>query len=195
MHIRSNMEIFKDIPGYEGLYQVSNLGNVKSVKRTVITPAGLHRKIKEKILSKALSQGYLIVIMSKDGKNYTKLIHQLSAMAFLGHIPNGKTIVVDHKNNIKKDNRIENLQLVTVRVNSTKDRTNPGVTWRESQNRWRSRIQINKKELFIGSFRSIEEANNSYEDVLAMVNNGCLYDDVMKYVRSKYRLNSKMLAA
>ena len=86
------MEIWKDVKGYEKHYKVSNLGRVKSVKFN-----------KEKVLSKTkLSNGYLKVLLCKNGKSKTKTVHSLVAESFLNHKSN-IYIVVDHINNIKTD--------------------------------------------------------------------------------------------
>jgi ribosomal protein L15E len=72
-------------------------------------------------------------------------------MAFLNHTPCGYKIVVDHiDNNIKTDNRLENLQLITQRENVSKDIKNTsskyiGVCWHKKAKKWRSSIQINGK--------------------------------------------------
>ena len=80
------MEIFKDVKGYEGLYQVSDLGRVKSLARLDV----LGRRVREKILKNAVNaKGYLIVNLAKSSKSNVKYIHQLVAVAFLGHEPKG----------------------------------------------------------------------------------------------------------
>ena len=86
-------EIFKDIPNYEGLYQVSNLGNVKSLN--------YRRTKKERVLKTVVNGvGYLNVYLSKNGKIKTFTVHKLVCMAFLNHTPNGsKGLVADHRNN------------------------------------------------------------------------------------------------
>ncbi len=62
-------EIFKDIPNYKGMYQVSNLGNVKSLERKVYSNNKLHYTQKEKILNKHIStRGYYSVTLSKNSK-------------------------------------------------------------------------------------------------------------------------------
>jgi hypothetical protein len=99
-------EIYKSIPGYENIYEVSNYGNVKSIKFG-----------KEKILKpKKTRTGYLQVGLLKDGRKLIG-VHQLVAMAFLNHTPCGMKLVIDHINDIKSDNRIINLQVVTQREN------------------------------------------------------------------------------
>ena len=92
------MEIWKDIKDYEGLYQVSNLGRVKSLKYG-----------KEKILKSCkLNNGYLIVNLHKEGKQKHYYIHRLVATAF---IPNPDNLSqVNHINEDKTDNRVENLE-------------------------------------------------------------------------------------
>lgn len=96
-------EVFKPIPGYEGSYEVSNLGNVKSIKFD-----------KQKLLKTySNGAGYLQLTLRKNKKPKTYLIHQLVAMAFLGHNPCGHEFVVDHINNIKTDNRLVNLQVIS----------------------------------------------------------------------------------
>lgn len=91
-------EIFKDIAGYEGLYQVSNLGRVKSLKYG-----------KERILKpKNNPNGYSTVLLWKKRTYKSFLIHRLVAAAFLQN-PNNFSIV-NHINQDKKDNRVSNLE-------------------------------------------------------------------------------------
>lgn len=97
-------EIWKDVKGYEGLYQVSNLGKVKSLPKV--------GSVKENILKNFIKdQGYLAVTVSKNDKRKTYLNHRLLAISF---IPNPENkLEVNHKNGIKDDNRVDNLEWCT----------------------------------------------------------------------------------
>ena len=162
----SNMEIFKDIKGYEGLYQISNLGNVKSLER--LNDRG--NKLKEKILKAGLTSGYLLVTLSKNVKQKSYRVHQLVAITFLNHTPNWYKIVVDHKNAIKTDNRLENLQLITFRENLSKDKKGSskytGVSWNKLNKNWVAQITINNERIYLGSFTCQIEAHNEYQKAL-----------------------------
>lgn len=95
-------EIFKGIPGYDGIYEVSNYGRVKSFKRK--TP---------KILKPAVNHaGYLFVALSKDGKVKQYKVHRLVLMTF-NPIENMEELQVNHKDEIKTNNHLDNLEWVT----------------------------------------------------------------------------------
>lgn len=98
------IEIFKDIQGYEG-YQISNLGNVKSLKfgkERILKPAKNHK-------------GYLYVVLSKQGKGKSYLIHRLVTKAF---IPNPQNLPqVNHKDENKNNNIVDNLEWCTNEYN------------------------------------------------------------------------------
>lgn len=102
-------EEWRDIKGFEGLYQVSNLGNIKSLSREVRANTCGVRELPEKILTKCVSScGYYIVVLCKKGKHYTKLIHRLVAEAF---IPNPRKLnEVNHKDENKLNNISINLE-------------------------------------------------------------------------------------
>ncbi|HRZ18590.1 MAG TPA: NUMOD4 domain-containing protein [Methanofastidiosum sp.] len=106
-------ETWKDIPSYEGMYQASSLGRIKSLERISLCamPNGgiAHRRIKEKILKPyVIKSGYQVVSLSKEGKIKDFLVHRLIAQTFISN-PNNK-IWINHKNGIKKDNMINNLE-------------------------------------------------------------------------------------
>lgn len=106
-------EIWKDIDGYEGYYQISNFGRVKSLARFVFNKDGsLQRFKKETIKSPKLDKdGYLKVTLSVNGNNKTFPIHRLVANAFL---QNGNSeLEVNHIDLNRKNNRIDNLEWVT----------------------------------------------------------------------------------
>lgn len=101
-------EIWKDIKGFEGLYQASNLGQVKSLERP-------YRR-KENILKPSIShRGYYIVALSKNSIVKTYRVHILVYEAFNGPIP--ENMQVNHINEIKTDNRLSNLNLMTAKEN------------------------------------------------------------------------------
>lgn len=102
-----HQEIWKDIPGYEGLYQVSNLGRVKSLGNRY------HRR-KELILKPKLDKyGYYIVSLYKNSKPKMYGVHRLVMLSFVGW----SNLTVNHKNEIKIDNRIENLEYMSNKDN------------------------------------------------------------------------------
>ena len=112
------MEIWKDIEGYEGLYQVSNLGRVKNLEKKCLSKDGEYsRTHKEKILKGSKDKdGYLSVCLTKNKKEHNHRIHRLVAQTFLDN-PNNYP-VVNHKNEIKDDNRVDNLEWCSVAYNN-----------------------------------------------------------------------------
>jgi hypothetical protein len=153
-------EIWKDIPGYEGIYQVSNLGNVKSL--------GNDRTRKEKILKPVINGiGYFNVRLCKNGIPKTITVHKLVAITFLNNISFSRFIVVDHINNNPLDNRFENLQIITNRENLSKDKKNKtskytGVSWNKKANKWHSRLNIKNKAIHLGYFNCELAAHIAY---------------------------------
>lgn len=106
------MEIWKDIEGYEGYYQISNNGRVKSVRRRIYLGNGYTKFIEGRIRKAELSKhGYIRVLLSINGKNRKYFTHRLVANAFLNKIDGCD--FVNHINGIKTDNRVDNLEWCT----------------------------------------------------------------------------------
>lgn len=101
-------EIWKDIEGFEGIYQISDKGNVKSLN--------YRRTGKEMVLKPGTYGGYFMVNLYINGKSKGYKIHQLVCKTFLENI-NYKPCI-NHKNGIKTDNRLDNLEWVTYSENS-----------------------------------------------------------------------------
>jgi len=101
-------EIWKDIKGYEGLYQISNFGNIKSVERIAFRNKTTFKK-KEKLLSPFLNRnGYLAIVLWKDGKYKMTYIHRLVTLTFIQNV--NKLEQVNHKDGNKLNNRVDNLE-------------------------------------------------------------------------------------
>ena len=114
----SQVEMWKDIPGFEGLYQASNQGNIKSLDMRVRYKNTQHTAFKKgRVLSpKTTNKGYLEVVLMKDAVRYNKRVHQLVALTFIPN-PNGYPYI-NHINENKKDNRVNNLEWCTPRQNN-----------------------------------------------------------------------------
>jgi len=157
-------EIWKDIKDTDGLYQVSNLGRVKSLRNS-----------KEKIMKLSPnSKNYLGVNVTKNGKNSPVRVHKLVAMAFLGHVPCGYDEVVDHIDNNRQNNRLDNLQLTTNRHNASKDQKDKtskytGVYLCSTTGRWIAKIKIDGKSVWLGRHDTQEQAAKAYNDKLKTI--------------------------
>lgn len=162
------VEEWKDIPGYEGFYEISNHGRVKSLFFG-----------KEKILKPQINiHGYYGVVLCKELKKKRFDIHVLVSMAFLNHKPAGYKLVVDHINEIKIDNRVCNLRLISNRENCRRNRDNyksklRGATFDISCNKWIARILIDGKRYFLGRYTTDIEAHLAYQNKLKELEEKC----------------------
>ena len=110
------MEIWKEVKGFEGIYQVSDFGRVKSLERKSLVRGGAYKTVKTKIIKNSLdNKGYQRVNLCHKGEKKTILVHRLVCLMFLENPKNKRT--VNHKNGIPTDNRLTNLEWATDKEN------------------------------------------------------------------------------
>lgn len=146
-------ETWKDIPNYEGLYQVSNLGRVKSLKRFK-NNHGAKQLVEEKIKSVEMSNsGYLQVCLYKNGKGNLKYIHKLVANTFLEN-PNNYPCI-NHKDENKANNKLSNLEFCNYEYNNSY-----GMAFK---NRLTPINQYDKNGIFLKKWESISRVEKELE--------------------------------
>jgi len=195
--IQNTKEIWKDVPGYEGYYKVSDLGRARSLDRVITYKRGARRLLEGKMLNPTMNNGYKQVTLTMKGRQKAFKISQLVAMAFLGHKPDGHKLVVDHINGNRLDDRVENLRIVTNRANtSTCFRTNNGtfsskyvgIYWHINSLKWSSRIYYEGINIYLGSFDNETDASDAYQKALSKIENGSFNpNDYKTKFLSKYK--------
>jgi len=173
------MEEFIDILGWEGYYQISSHGRIKSLDRYVKSSRNKIRINKGRILKQYIDiNGYARVQSGFNKKRIHFIVHQQVAIAFLGHKPCGYKIIVDHIDNDKLNNHLSNLQLISPRLNTSKDRWRynhsskyVGVCWNKSNKKWQANIRIKSKLKHLGYFKSEIKASEAYQHELSFINN------------------------
>jgi len=121
--IMEEQEVWKPVVGYEGLYEVSNMGNIRSVTRTVLQPNKnrvpiAYNTLKGKPMKLFLDRyGYLYCTLSKNGKRTQHMAHRMVAEAFL-ECKEPSKYCVDHINTVRTDNRVANLRFVSIKENN-----------------------------------------------------------------------------
>lgn len=108
-------EIWKDVTGYEGYYQVSNLGKVRSVDREFVNSIGRHCMLKGMPITPRIEKGYYRLGLKKHQEMKMFNVHRLVALAFIPNPNNYNT--VNHINGNKTDNRVENLEWCSIKQN------------------------------------------------------------------------------
>lgn len=161
-------EIWKDIPNYEGHYQASTWGNVRSVDRFIKHPMAKsgYQKRKGSILKSSTDKdGYLAHTLCKEGKCTRFRSHRLILLTF----NKSSTDPVNHINGIKNDNRLENLEYCTTRQNEThkhtilKNKKRYGIRVLPS-GKFHARIGYEGVTRYLGSYIDEEEAYSAYRN-------------------------------
>ena len=146
------LEVWKDVVGYEGLYQVSNLGRVKSI--------GHKNNHKDEIILKQSSNyiGYKVVTLCKDKVQKEVRVHRLVAIAFIEN-PQNKPYV-NHIDGIKDNNHVSNLEWTTQKENMH-HASKSGLLEKNALPRkhWKKVKQLNKNGEVVKIFKSMGEAS------------------------------------
>jgi hypothetical protein len=151
------MEIWKDVVGYEGYYQVSSLGRVRSLDRVLDKPnilTGGPTTRKGKILRQHELFGYMYINLCVHDKRHSCRAHRLVAEAFIPNPENKPQ--TNHKNGNKRDNRVYNLEWATASENGLHSYANG---FSRTVNRKRV-VCVDTQDLFESSFRAAEWLND-----------------------------------
>lgn len=143
-HIRKAVseltEVWKDIKGYEGRYQVSNTGRIRSVARVVTWKNGEVKTYKSRIMKTKARGNYVGISLYKDYKSKDYMVHRLVAEAF---IPNPDNLpFVNHIDENKENNIASNLEWCTRQYNNNYGRRNEKISITQKQNAYRKRMAI-----------------------------------------------------
>lgn len=165
---------------------------IKNFENYTITDSGIVTNSKtRKVLKQSIANGYYQVCLCQNGKRQQYFVHQLVARTFLGDYDT-KTHWVDHiKSEDKLNNNVSNLQIVQKRLNShnRKDQSQfgIGVIKRENKNevKYKATININKKNIYLGSFATPELAFNKYKSIADQINKLDLDNKKYKVVKVK----------
>lgn len=171
--MNNTKETWKPVVGYEGLYEVSDLGRVKKVARTITKADGTIKKVDERILKPSDSNGYQIVGLYRNGVSKSNWVHRLVAQAF---IPNLKNLSdVNHKDEIKTNNNLDNLEWISHRDNLNYGRRNERIS--ESVSKPIQQLDM-KTGLIIATYPSLTEASLSI---------GIHWGNISMAARGKYK--------
>ena len=147
-------EIWKDIKGYEGLYQVSSLGRIKSMERI----ARNNHRVRERILKTYIDKdGYIKCCLCKEGKRKPLMVHRLVAKAFIPNVNNYP--VVNHKDEVKDNNIVDNLEWCTAKYNS-----NYGTSIKRMSEKLKKR------------YLTTQNRYNTNSKIVVLLNNGMLFE-------------------
>ena len=165
-------EIWADIAGYDGAYQISNMGHV----RTFLKKDGFVGFVKtEKSRPRSLishGNGYMYVTLCKNGVRKNHYIHRLVAEAFIGEIKDG--YVINHLDYDRSNNRVENLEIVSQKdnVDYSKHKMKKPVTRKGNYyicDRG-TRYEVYVKKKYLGSYKTIEEARTARNEYINKIN-------------------------
>lgn len=164
-------EIWRDVPNFEGLYQISNYGNIKSLDKYVNSGIKNNKKVKRKgrILKQYNKQGYLQISLTKNHKRYYFKTHRLVASAFIEN-PNNLP-QVNHKDENALNNHVDNLEWCTAKYNCNYGSRNKNIR----KNIRGKNIKVNQYDInnnFIRSYNSIKEASEI---------NKCSFNTIRRY--------------
>ncbi len=178
-------EIWLSVVGYEGLYEVSNTGKVKSLERYVGAKCGSKKTIREKILKHGINTyGYFHVGLYKNGKMKTKKVHNLLCEAFIGERPKGFDIC--HRDGVKTNNNLENLRYDS-RSNNIQD-MKLNNTWPSRENHAHKLTEQEVQKIYLllrnsnMNYREIGKKYNVHYNTIHNINKGLTWHlDYIQY--------------
>lgn len=154
------VEIWKDIEGYEGLYQVSNLGRVRSCDKIVKSPRQASYFKNGRVLSQYLNRsGYMYICLSKDGVHKTLRVHRLVALAFVNN-HNGMQYI-NHKDENKANNKASNLEWCDQEYNINYGTRNERASRTERDKLGRCVGQYSNDGVLICKYPSVKDAEEA----------------------------------
>ena len=181
------MQQWKDIKGYEGMYQVSDMGNIRSLDR-IVKRKNHTVKIKGKILSPnpLKKSGHMYVNLSKNGKYKSLYVHRLVALHFIGNPPTIKH-QVSHINCEAQDNRVNNLEWATQSENNLNGVRNGKKLGGRGLRSGKSKFTYNDLKEIYFSDKSFRELGRKYKvspGVISSIKKGKSYKEEIKKIKS-----------
>lgn len=160
---------------------IKNFENYSITKDAVIT-----NEKTGKVLKHTMDKyGYLQVGLSINGKCKTKKVHKLMAESFLDHTPCGMKEVINHIDNSKVNNNIENLEVVTCRYNTTCHKKHGGYYWSKRANKFISQIFFVDRNYHLGQYLNEQDAKSAYLKGLDIILNN--QNNTIELLKNSYK--------
>lgn len=156
-NLSEDIEIWKPVVGYKGLYEVSTYGRVRSLDRIEFVDGRKKVRFKGQFLKQHPARVYLYVSLCVNGKRKRRAIHKIVSLAFMGP----SHLQVNHIDHDKTNNHLNNLEYVTPRENTrlgfARNRDLPSCVYKE-RGKYRARLFVKGKRIELGVFDTVERA-------------------------------------